>query len=176
MKLGKRRSERSDVVIFAGNPADLLLYFSIDKSAFLLAVRRVAPSLAPWVEFGYAKPSHSLPGDRLLDSDRGIQQGDPIGPALFARGIHDAVLKAKQATAAVEEWPLDFAVFYLYDGTIVGHATAVYKFCKLFQGEMAAMGLKPSISKCEMVAVAGGAYSFEERLVPWMQLETRWLL
>ena len=71
----------------------------IDRSAFLSEVRRTQPGLAPWVDFCYADASHLLLDSRVLASERGIQQGDPLGPALFALAVHTAILEARDAAS-----------------------------------------------------------------------------
>ena len=87
------------------------------------------------------QPSHLFLGSSRLSSARGIQQGDPLGPLLFALAIHDAVVKSKAAAEQRFPGKLDFVVFYLDDGTIAGEAEAVSFFCATFKGHMADVGL-----------------------------------
>ena len=68
---------------------------SVDRSAFLSELRRVAPQLAPWADYCYGVPYRLVLGSHILESARGIQQGDPLGPALFAISIHDRVLRVR---------------------------------------------------------------------------------
>ena len=57
---------------------DLKNAFScVDRSAFREAIRRLAPRLAPWVDFQYGEPTPLYFGNTRLSSERGIQQGDP---------------------------------------------------------------------------------------------------
>ena len=72
---------------------------SVDRSAFREAVRRIAPSLAPWVDFCYGNSGTLLLGAEMIDSERGIQQGDPLGPLLFSLAIQEHI---QQAAAEVE--------------------------------------------------------------------------
>ena len=53
---------------------------SVDRSAVMAAVRRVAPGLSPWVDFCYKRSSNLMLGHKKLVSARGVQQGDPLGP------------------------------------------------------------------------------------------------
>ena len=66
----------------------------IDRSAFRAQARRVILSAVPWVDDCYDETSWLVFGNHKLKSIRGIQQGDPSGPTLFAIGIHEAVRKA----------------------------------------------------------------------------------
>ncbi len=70
----------------------------VDRSAFRSAVRGMVPALAPWVDLCHSRPSMLCFGGHRLRSSRGIQQGDPLDPALFGMAI-DA--PAREATAQV---------------------------------------------------------------------------
>ncbi len=70
--LGRHRDTGGEVIA--------LLYFKnafncVDRSAFRGAIRRVAPRLAPWVDFQYGEPTPRFFGPTCLSSERGIQQG-----------------------------------------------------------------------------------------------------
>ena len=127
---------------------------SIDRSVFLQEVRRVLPGLAPWVDYCYRGPSKLVLGPELLESSRGIQQGDPLGPALFAIAIQEAIVEAQRQSEAEFPGGLDFTAFFLDDGTVAGDANAVAKFAKVFQEQMAERGLTLAPSKCEVVPPA----------------------
>ena len=44
-----------------------------------------------------------------MSSERGVQQGDPLGPAFFSLAVHSAILEAKAATDAAMPGALDLA-------------------------------------------------------------------
>eukprot|EP00972_Heterocapsa_arctica_P067147 9910030-Heterocapsa_arctica.AAC.1 len=119
------------------------------ESAFFHKIRRVFPGLAPWTEFCYRDASQLLLDDRRLRSDRGIQQGDPLGPALFALAIHEAILEAMVASGAGAPGGLDLCMFFLDDGTNAGTAEAVHLFMRAFTRKMEERGLTLAVAKCE---------------------------
>ena len=99
---------------------------TMDREAMLLAVRSSFPQLAPWVDFTYgARTGLWLDGKRL-DSCRGVQQGDPLGPLLFALALQLAIEKVKARSAAEAPGDLDFMAFYLDDGTLAGLAMLLF--------------------------------------------------
>ena len=46
------------------------------------------PGLARWVTWCYQEPSALRFGTAVISSAGGVQQGDPLGPLLFATAIH----------------------------------------------------------------------------------------
>ncbi len=136
----------------------------VDRSAVLSSVRRVVPELAPWVDFCYKEASNILLGSDLLRSERGVQQGDPLGPALFALGIHEAVSRTKAAVTQAHANELDLCVFYLDDGVLAGSSRAVSLFCNLLRAELEDIGLEMSFSKCEVIPAAKDQHSISASL------------
>ena len=106
--LGRNASEAQKVLL----TVDLQNAFNtVDRSALLHEVRRGLPSCAPWADYCYASPPRLLLGGRVLTSERGVQQGDPLGPAFFSLAVHSAILEAKAATDAAVPGALDLVLF-----------------------------------------------------------------
>ena len=83
----------------------------------LNAARDHFPALARWVAWTYGRPTVLQFGDAATPSATGVQQGDPLGPLLFAAAI--------QPMAAALRSGLDLWLFYLDDGVLAGDVPAV---------------------------------------------------
>jgi len=82
---------------------------SIARPAILEAVEHRCPSMTPWVRQAF-QPAPLLIGREVIWSTRGVQQGDPLRPFLFAAGIH-AALGALPPWGPMHRWYLDYGVF-----------------------------------------------------------------
>ena len=63
----------------------------------------------------YEENSYLFFGDNTLDSSKGVQQGDPMGPFLFSLAIMDIVKKMKS----------DQNIWYLDDGTMADYTQPI---------------------------------------------------
>ena len=71
------------------------------------ALTNRCPELLPWFHSCYGAPSPLVLGDRLLQSASGVQQGDPLGPALFALAIQDVLDHFASCPHLWQSWYLD---------------------------------------------------------------------
>ncbi|XP_021989397.1 uncharacterized protein LOC110885960 [Helianthus annuus] len=69
----------------------------VDCSVLLREVHRHCPSIFPWVQFLYAQPARLYVGNDRIGAFTGVQQGDPLGPLLFALALHPLVLQVAKA-------------------------------------------------------------------------------
>lgn len=91
----------------------------ISRQAVVSAAHAAFPGLARYTTWCYAHPSYLHFGSSTtVLSAGGVQQGDPLGPLLFAAAIQP-IVKELQAG------PLDMTLFYLDDGIIAGDVPAV---------------------------------------------------
>jgi hypothetical protein len=67
----------------------------VDRTKLLREVRSRCPSISLWVEFLYGQASRLYVGDEYIWSTTGVQQGDPLGPLLFALVLHPLVHKIR---------------------------------------------------------------------------------
>ena len=70
---------------------------TVDRGTFLAACRAQFPGLGAWTRWCYAFASHLFYDAELLESSAGVQQGDALGPLLFALALHPALLKVRAA-------------------------------------------------------------------------------
>jgi len=106
---------------------------SIARPAILEAIERLCPSMMPWVRQTF----HLAPllvGREVIWSTRGVQQGDPLGPFLFAAGIK-ASLDALHQRGALHRW-------YLDDGVFLGSVADVGDVLGALQQNLPPLGLE----------------------------------
>jgi hypothetical protein len=91
----------------------------VDRSALSQEVRMRRPSISLWVEFMYVQPARLYLGDGHIWSTTGVQQGDPLGPLLFALVLHPLVHQIR------DNCKLLLHAWYLDDGTVIGDSEEV---------------------------------------------------
>ena len=86
----------------------------------------------------------------VISSEEGLQQGDPLAPALFCLAINPLVTSLTS--------PLN--VWYLDDGTLGGPAQNVLEDLKLILSASLDIGLNMNSTKCELL-IMGNPDEFE---------------
>jgi len=114
---------------------------TIDRNAILSEVNSKCPLLENWFGMCYGKPSKLLVrGRHPIMSERGVQQGDPLGPLFFALGLQPALSKAAAEGCCV--------MAYLDDVYIYGAPSRVEQAVKVLLDEASKIGLKCNLDKC----------------------------
>ncbi|XP_056686000.1 uncharacterized protein [Spinacia oleracea] len=132
----------------------------IDRSTMLREVQRRCPSLSPWVEFCFVRPARLYYEGSVLLSSQGVQQGDPLGPLLFALTLHPLIHLIN------EKCNLDFMAWYLDDGTIIGETALVSSALQVITTEGPAMGLHLNVEKTEIFWPTPDRRSYDSTLFP----------
>ena len=126
---------------------DDFVAFKVDmKNAFNVVSRQAVvdecttffPELLPWVSWCYG--SHPLIWHPLghISSESGVQQGDPLGPLLFALVLQKLISSVDADDECVD---LLYQAWYLDDGVIAGDRPAVSRAMHIIEEMGSALGL-----------------------------------
>ena len=117
-------------------------FTSVSRAQVLAATRKHCPEAVAWLESCYAAPSALYCGRTVLRSERGVQQGDPCGPAAFAWAVQDL---------AEDLGPqVGWQAWYLDDAHIVGTPLQLHHALRFVLDRAAAIGLDLNLSKCQL--------------------------
>ena len=137
--------------ILKGNPTASVLqvdlsnaFNTVDRSAALAALSKDVPELAAWCQFNYRTPAHLHCGERLFSSTQGTQQGDPLGPAMFAATIQPVLDEPPTVFRLLRQ------VWYLDGGILVGEEAELRRVLEFLTARFATLGLKVNLSKCRI--------------------------
>ena len=133
----------------------------VDRAAFREAIRRLAPRLAPWVDYQYGEPTPLCFGSTRLSSERGIQQGDPLGPALFAAAIHPFIEELAAHLLELGLLELGMKAFFLDYGILTGDQETVEAAINFMDDRFRGIGLELNRAKCELVPTAGRGHQVD---------------
>ncbi|XP_074313962.1 uncharacterized protein LOC141649165 [Silene latifolia] len=116
----------------------------VNRETMLQEVRRHCPVISRWVDFCYSTSARLYYGEHSLWSCRGVQQGDPLGPFLFALVLHPLVCKIR------DSFDLSLQAWYLDDDTIVRDTLVVGKVLDLIMEDGPRFGLHLNVGKTEV--------------------------
>ena len=140
---------------------DDFVAFKVDmKNAFNVVSRQAVvdecatffPELLPWVSWCYG--SHPLLWHPLgpISSESGVQQGDPLGPLLFALVLQKLISSVDADDECVD---LLYQAWYLDDGVLAGDRPAVSRAMHIIEEMGSALGLHINFAKCELFSSKG---------------------
>ena len=64
---------------------------TVERQTLLDATYEKLPSLYPFIKQCYGTDSHLFWNTNIISSQRGVQQGDPLGPPLFCLALHPII-------------------------------------------------------------------------------------
>ena len=107
----------------------------------LTEVGRRCPEVLPLARQAYVTPSPLHFDGTVIESQTGVQQGDPLGPLCCSLAL-DPVIRAVKS---------EFNVWYLDDGTIGESVLDVVVDLVALEGKLLSLGLHLNPGKCEVV-------------------------
>jgi hypothetical protein len=136
---------------------------TVNRSRVLECARDRTPHLFPAILQAYGSPSLLFFGDHQIDSEEGLQQGDPLAPALFCLAI-DKLVKSLQS-------PLN--AWFLDDGGLGGPGNLVHSDLQKVIAASEELGLILNGEKCELRVIGNCAPNYIEdicRLLPGIKI------
>ena len=94
----------------------------VSRQAVLDECSAFSPEILPWVSWCYGSHPELWHPMSHLSSQSGVQQGDPLGPMLFALVLHKLI---STIDADDEYLQLLLQAWYLDDGVLAGKRSAV---------------------------------------------------
>ena len=137
------------------NPGHLVLKFdfvnafnAVSRNVVRHEVAQKCPKILPWLDFCYGEAAILRCEDISLpfQSRVGVQQGDSLGPFLFALALNTVTKRLKSLLSAGK------AFWYLDDGIVVGSKDDVVTAWFFLKEEGEKIGLVLNESKCELFA------------------------
>jgi hypothetical protein len=118
----------------------------MSRQAFYDILLIVAPDLAAWVFYSYGCDALLFSGTEIIEAKTGVQQGDPLGPMLFALALQPLLVQLQ--SLKVGNAPSPLVVAYLDDVTFIAHTPEVAAAClKFLSTEGIPLGLCVSTTK-----------------------------
>ena len=121
---------------------------SVDRDTILDWSYEKAPECYPYVLNSYGSPSFLFYNDEIIESQSGVQQGDPIGPDLFSAAL-------SKVTKKLEDVNLSCNNFFLDDGILCGKPDDLLEALNIIVEAAKSINLKVKTSKCRFIPGSG---------------------
>ena len=118
---------------------------SLDRTHILTAIRDRLPGLVAFSDLSYSQHSNLIYESSIINSEHGVQQGDPLGPLLFAATLHSLVEKI-----AKDVPDLSLNAWYLDDGICAGKESSLLSALEIISCYGKELGLNIKLGKCEL--------------------------
>ena len=117
----------------------------IRRDAVLAAVADSVPEIYGFCHLAYHQTSFLQYGQNTIESQEGVQQGDPLGPLLFCLTVHPLLLSLSS----------DLTFGFLDDFTIGGSISTVAADVASIRSKGALLGLSLNPGKSEVISHSG---------------------
>ena len=158
---------------------------SIHRDAMLKEVADHVPAIYPWVKHCYStapmlyinKGNSNFTEEELcIVSDSGVQQGDPLGPLLFALTLQKVLLAIKNDPGCSN---LILNAWFLDDGTLMGPASDIHRAIEVIHTVAPPLGLTMNNHKCEILQLSPTIIAHPPVIfsseIPWVTKGTKLL-
>ena len=119
----------------------------VSRSTILFKIKEFAPEYYNFIYQCYREPSYLTFNGNIILSQRGVQQGDPLGPPLFCLAINSIIRSLKS----------EINLWYLDDGTLAGDPCTVFEDFQNIINYSSKIGLNINFSKCELSFLNGNS-------------------
>lgn len=120
---------------------------TLRRDSLLETVKLQCPDIFNYCHTAYGLVTSLGYQDHIIDSCEGVQQGDPLGPLLFAITIHPLLTRLSSA----------FSCGYLDDVSLASETKIVAQDYVFLKNEALALGLLLNTKKCEIFGNVAGA-------------------
>ena len=135
----------------------------VDRQTFLEQCRHHFPGLSRWAEWCYSSPSNLFFGPETISSERGVQQGDPLGPLFFSLALQPILHRVNEGRS---DHGLQLSFSFLDDLVLAGEQLAVSHAFHFVMDLARQIGLTFNTNKCEIIPTAGPNAQIDINLFP----------
>ena len=126
---------------------DVSAFNENSRAAILSYLGNKLPALARWAWWSLSQKGKLMNGETTVGAERGVQQGDPLAPLLFACGVQ----KPLQELHA--RHPSLLNLWYLDDGHVFGDVSALDRFSQEVTPALGTVGLRVNSRKCHVYSL-----------------------
>ena len=121
---------------------------SVKRSHFFKETCEFIPGIAAFTNFCYSQHTPLFYNNAIVQSESGVQQGDPLGPSLFSLTLWPIIQKIKNSVPGLLQY-----TWYLDYGFIAGPEDQIKQTFEILANEGPERGLTLRKDKCELLSI-----------------------